>query len=364
MPEEASPGGPPAVRLLLKAIRGLREREREVVLTYLLERALEPSEATPHGPFVPSFMTPAFVEEVGGVVGGMLRSGQDIAAIAGLYGIPEEVARAGLREVGSNPEAPQPLASILGLLAEGRSQAEAAGELGLSTDEVTRALEGLASSKLEGRLGRALFAHARIRSQASAAFRATAPHPGFPTGRREHGVSVGDQEPLANRIGRLLVADCGLGHIATVYDVPEDAVRAALREAAGHPDASEPLASVLKLLAKGRTRAEVASELNISEAEVTKVLEELLPSPSARRLSQALQASAVVRSAGAPPPPSLPGVTVGGSLGGEQQMVPVRFPEPQYRRLKGWCAQHGFSMAVVVRGLVERFLDDQDRRAA
>ncbi len=45
-------------------------------------------------------------------------------------------------------------------------------------------------------------------------------------------------------------------------------------------------------------------------------------------------------------------------------MVPVRFPEPLYRRLKEWCAGNGFSMAVVVRGLVERFLEDQDQRAA
>jgi predicted DNA-binding protein len=37
----------------------------------------------------------------------------------------------------------------------------------------------------------------------------------------------------------------------------------------------------------------------------------------------------------------------------------VRFPEPQYQRLKGWCEEHSFPMAVVVRGVVERFLDEQ-----
>ncbi|MDP8943229.1 MAG: hypothetical protein M3N16_03815 [Actinomycetota bacterium] len=47
-----------------------------------------------------------------------------------------------------------------------------------------------------------------------------------------------------------------------------------------------------------------------------------------------------------------------------QQMIPVRLSEEQHRRLKEWCAQHNFPMAVVVRGLVERFLDDQERRAA
>ena len=44
---------------------------------------------------------------------------------------------------------------------------------------------------------------------------------------------------------------------------------------------------------------------------------------------------------------------------GEQQMVPVRFPVEQHQRLRSWCGEHGFSMAVVVRGLVERFLDEQ-----
>lgn len=44
---------------------------------------------------------------------------------------------------------------------------------------------------------------------------------------------------------------------------------------------------------------------------------------------------------------------------GEQQMVPVRFPVEQHQRLRAWCGEHGFSMAVVVRGLVESFLDQQ-----
>jgi len=44
---------------------------------------------------------------------------------------------------------------------------------------------------------------------------------------------------------------------------------------------------------------------------------------------------------------------------GEQQMVPVRFPVEQHQRLRAWCSEHGFSMAVVVRGLVESFLDSQ-----
>ncbi len=49
---------------------------------------------------------------------------------------------------------------------------------------------------------------------------------------------------------------------------------------------------------------------------------------------------------------------------GEQQMVPVRFPVEQHQRLRAWCGENGFSMAVVVRGLVERFLDEQGAAAA
>jgi hypothetical protein len=41
------------------------------------------------------------------------------------------------------------------------------------------------------------------------------------------------------------------------------------------------------------------------------------------------------------------------------RMVPVRLPEEQYARFKAWCGEHGFSMAVVVRGLLERFLAQQ-----
>jgi hypothetical protein len=42
-----------------------------------------------------------------------------------------------------------------------------------------------------------------------------------------------------------------------------------------------------------------------------------------------------------------------------QQVVPVRFPVDQHAQLRTWCAEHGFSMATVIRGLVSRFLDGQ-----
>jgi hypothetical protein len=48
---------------------------------------------------------------------------------------------------------------------------------------------------------------------------------------------------------------------------------------------------------------------------------------------------------------------------GAQQMVPVRFSAEQHARLRAWCTEHGFSMATVIRGLVDRFLDGQQAAA-
>ena len=53
-------------------------------------------------------------------------------------------------------------------------------------------------------------------------------------------------------------------------------------------------------------------------------------------------------------------------LGGESplpsdarmKVLPVRLPETDHERLRQFCQTRGFSMAVVVRTLVERFLDE------
>jgi hypothetical protein len=47
---------------------------------------------------------------------------------------------------------------------------------------------------------------------------------------------------------------------------------------------------------------------------------------------------------------------------GPSTMLPVRLPPELHARLREWCAEHGFSMAGVVRGLVERFLEGQAKR--
>lgn len=45
------------------------------------------------------------------------------------------------------------------------------------------------------------------------------------------------------------------------------------------------------------------------------------------------------------------------------KVLPVRLPAADYDRLREWSRAHGFSMAVIIRTLVERFVDGQQRRA-
>jgi hypothetical protein len=45
--------------------------------------------------------------------------------------------------------------------------------------------------------------------------------------------------------------------------------------------------------------------------------------------------------------------------GTDSQVVTLRLPAERHAALREWCAAHGFSMAAVVRGLVERFLEQQ-----
>ncbi|CAN5464464.1 hypothetical protein BH20ACT19_BH20ACT19_09740 [soil metagenome] len=51
-------------------------------------------------------------------------------------------------------------------------------------------------------------------------------------------------------------------------------------------------------------------------------------------------------------------------IGPGQITIPVRLSEAQHQRLKQWSAEHNFPMAVIVRGLIERFLDSWEERAA
>jgi hypothetical protein len=48
----------------------------------------------------------------------------------------------------------------------------------------------------------------------------------------------------------------------------------------------------------------------------------------------------------------------------ELKVLPVRLPVADYERLREWSKSHDFSMAVIIRTLVERFLDAQEARPA
>ena len=48
---------------------------------------------------------------------------------------------------------------------------------------------------------------------------------------------------------------------------------------------------------------------------------------------------------------------------GDMKLLPVRLPSADYERLRTWSREHGFSMAVIIRTLVERFLNDQGQPA-
>jgi hypothetical protein len=72
--------------------------------------------------------------------------------------------------------------------------------------------------------------------------------------------------------------------------------------------------------------------------------------------------SAVHRVYGQDPRYQLTLPPLGPETGGPWQSVPVRLSTDQHERLKQWCQANGFTMAVVLRGLVARFLDDQATR--
>jgi hypothetical protein len=49
---------------------------------------------------------------------------------------------------------------------------------------------------------------------------------------------------------------------------------------------------------------------------------------------------------------------------GEHRVVPIQLPSEQHAALRDWCGEHGFTMVTVVRGLVERFLEERGQRPA
>jgi hypothetical protein len=49
-------------------------------------------------------------------------------------------------------------------------------------------------------------------------------------------------------------------------------------------------------------------------------------------------------------------------VGENTQLSTVRLPTESHAKLREWCSNNGFTMAAVIRGLVERFLEEQTRR--
>jgi len=45
--------------------------------------------------------------------------------------------------------------------------------------------------------------------------------------------------------------------------------------------------------------------------------------------------------------------------GEDSQLITIRLPAERHSELRAWCGSHGFTMAAVVRGLVERFLEER-----
>ncbi len=372
-----------AAKLLLKAVRGLPEGEQETVLTQLITQALgarpEPLPEQFEGagersgvpapqpgsrPWSPPPPPPSsVVQALGSVAGGMLLLNAAVADVASLCAITEDDVRDALREVSSGKGAPEAVKTYLRLLADGRSSAQARRTLKLTRGELAALREDPATAKLELRLGRALL----TRSQQLQALRALTTYVPTSFGPPAGALPAPMATPAPHdMIRRLLLAGQDVERIALNCGIRVDAARAALHETAAHPDAKEPLASILRLIGDGRSHAEAATELGLSQTELSAALEPLGSSPLQHKLAHAFSTAAVARPlVGAVAGSERRKVVGSGALGhGAQQVVPVRFPEAQHQRLKDWCTTHGFSMAVVVRGLVERFLDDQERRAA
>ena len=92
------------------------------------------------------------------------------------------------------------------------------------------------------------------------------------------------------------------------------------------------------------------------------LLDRTAPGHGALFASAALRGRSLVGMPGVDPDPSHG--ALGGSLpvGEESQLVTFRLPAERHAELRTWCTEHGFTMAAVVRGLIERFLEEQQQR--
>ena len=178
--------------------------------------------------------------------------------------------------------------------------------------------------------------------------------PGFaPRGWAWSRAPSGERAIAALILQRLAAGDA-VDQIARALGIDSALLHAVLQDLATRPRSSGRLAGIFHQLAEGSTLAQAARELGLAKDEIVAALQ-----PSEELASSVC--SALMARAALPGPPATYLPT---SAQGPLRTMPVRFPEQQYQRLKDWCEQNNFPMAVVVRGVVERFLDEQQRRVA
>ena len=152
-----------------------------------------------------------------------------------------------------------------------------------------------------------------------------------------------DTELILRRLG----AGATVEELARLLGLEPDLLNAVLHDLAKRRFESDRLGKIFQQLADGKPTAQIAVELGVTENELA---DELEPT---EQLTRIVCAVLMARAALPSPPPSAIGAS------GPLRTMPVRFPEQQYQRLKAWCEEHKFPMAVVVRGVLERFLDEQ-----
>jgi fermentation-respiration switch protein FrsA (DUF1100 family) len=180
---------------------------------------------------------------------------------------------------------------------------------------------------------------------------------------RHFTVTLGDEgwrsEQAARwpRTGALLLlyqaaAGISTAQLASELGLELDVLHAVFDDLSKRLRRSEPLGAVFGELSQGHPLSQAADNLGRATEELVAAL---APSDA---LIHAVSAAMMARTAlGHAPAPH-----VGYSPRGPLRTMPVRLPEAHYQRLKQWSEEHHFPMAVVVRGLVERFLDDQQPR--
>lgn len=121
--------------------------------------------------------------------------------------------------------------------------------------------------------------------------------------------------------------------VKSLYAAPGWRLSAPVSFGVVDPQLTQREALVLLRLAEGSDPADVAHELSVAEATVRNHLRNV-----AEKLALTAR-TAPTRS--------------------ELTMLPVRLPKQTHEELKQWASEHGFPMSVIVRGLIERFLEQQ-----